>query len=79
MHHVISKNLRPNFAAMHQCVKSRQPQVAFARGSAAESSSMIPRYHNTLILCIKSMVLFFVQGSSKRKKFEIPETPNFQK
>ena len=59
MHHVISKNLRSDFAAMHRCVKSRQSQVAFTRGSAAESSSMIPRYHKILILCIKGMVLFF--------------------
>ena len=66
MHHVISKNLRSDFAAMHRCVKSRQSQVAFARGSAAESSSMIPRYHKILILCINSMVLFFfVRGSTR--------------
>ena len=58
MHHVISKNLWSDFAVMHGCVKSRQSQVAFARGSAAESSSMIPRYHKILILCINSMVLF---------------------
>ena len=61
MHHVISKSLRPDFAAMHRCVKSRQLQAAFARGSAAESSSMIPRYHKILILCINS---FFIQSSS---------------
>ena len=66
MHHVVSKNLRPDFAAMHRCVKSRQSQVAFASGSAAESSSMIPRYHKILILCINSLhgsfFFFFVQG-----------------
>ena len=64
MHHVISKNLQSDFAAMHRCVKSRQSQVAFARGSAAESSALIPRYHKILILCINRMVLFFVQGST---------------
>ena len=32
MHHVISKNLQSDFAAMHRCVKLRQSQVAFARG-----------------------------------------------
>ena len=62
MHHVISKTLQPDFAAMHRCVKSRQSQVAFARGSAAESSTLIPRYHKILILCISSMVLFFCPG-----------------
>ena len=30
MHHVISKNLQSDFAAIHRCVKSRQSQVAFA-------------------------------------------------
>ena len=63
MHYVILKNLQSDFAAMHRCVKSRQSQVAFARGFAAESSSLIPRYHKILILCINRMVLFFVQGS----------------
>ena len=29
MHHVISKNLRSDFTAMHRCVKSRQSEVAF--------------------------------------------------
>ena len=50
---------------MQRCVKSRQSQVAFARGSAAESSPLIHRYHNILILCISCMVLFFffVPGS----------------
>ena len=61
MHHVISKNLQSDFAALHRCVKS---QVAFARGSAAESNTLIPRYHKILILCTRSMVLFFVQGSN---------------
>ena len=59
MNHVISKSLQSDFAVMHRCVKSRQSQVAFARGSAAESSALIPRYHKILILCISSMVLFF--------------------
>ena len=53
-------------AAMHWCVKSRQSQVAFAHGSAAESSAVIPRYQRILILFNSSMVLFFfVQGSIK--------------
>ena len=38
MHHVISKNLQSDFVAMHRGMKSRQSQVAFARGSGAESS-----------------------------------------
>ena len=59
MDHVISKNLRSDFAAMHRCVKSRQSQVAFACGSATESSTVIPQYHKILILCISSMVFFF--------------------
>ena len=65
MHHVMSKNLRTGFAAMHRCVKSWQSQVAFARGPAAESSTLIPRYHKILILCICRMgfFFFFVQGS----------------
>ena len=63
MHHVISKNLQSDFAAMHRCVKSRQSQVAFARCSAAEWSTLMPQYHKILTLCISSMVLFFVQGS----------------
>ena len=58
MHHVISKNLQCDFAAMQRCVKSRQSHVAFARGFAAKSNTLIPRYHNILILCIRSMVLF---------------------
>ena len=76
MHHVISKNLRSNFAAMHRCEKSRQSQVAFARGSTAESSTGISRYHKILILCISSMVLLlskvvreclYVDGNEERK------------
>ena len=58
MHHVISKNVQSDFSAMHRCVKSRQSQVAFARGFAAESSTLIPQYHKILILCINRMVLF---------------------
>ena len=43
-----------------RCIDAwRQLQVAIARGSAAESSTLIPRYHKILILCISSMVLFF--------------------
>ena len=68
MHHAISKNLQSDFAAMHRCVKSRQSQVAFARGFAAVSSALIPRYHKILILCINRMVLFFVQGSTTLAK-----------
>ena len=45
--------------------------VAFAHGSAAESSTLIPRYHKILILCIKSMVLFFVQGSTLQTKLQL--------
>ena len=71
MHHVISKNLQSDFAAMHRCVKSRQLQVAFARGFAAESSTLIPRYHKILILCISSMVLFFVQGITFGEKLKL--------
>ena len=67
MNHVISKNLEPDFTAVHRCVKSRKSQVAFARGFAAESSALIPRYHKILILCISSMVLFFVQGSTQQE------------
>ena len=64
MHQVISKNLQSDFATMHRCMKSRQLQVGFAHDSAAESSTLIPRYQKILILCISSMVLFFfVQGS----------------
>ena len=55
MHHVISKNLRPDFAAMHRCVKSRQSEVAFARGFAAESRFWF--YAST------AWFFFFVQGS----------------
>ena len=62
MHQVISKNLQSDFATMHRCMKSRQLQVGFAHDSAAESSTLIPRYHKTLILCISSMVLFFCPG-----------------
>ena len=44
-------------------------EVAFARCSAAESSTVIPRYHKILILCISSMVLlfFFVFVQSSRR------------
>ena len=63
MHHVISKKLQSDTTAMHRCVKSQQSQVAFARGSAAESSTVGPRYHKILILCISSMVLFFFFSS----------------
>ena len=41
-----------------RCMKSRQLQVGFAHDSAAESSTLIPQYHQILILCISSMVLF---------------------
>ena len=58
---VMSKNLQSDFTAMHRCVKSWQSQVAFARGSAAESSTLIPRYHEIMILCISSMVLFLTR------------------
>ena len=63
MHQVMSKNLQSDFATMHRSMKSRELQVGFAHDSAAESSTLIPRYHKILILCISSMVLFFVQGS----------------
>ena len=65
MHHLILKNLQSDFAAMHRCVKSRQTQVTFARGSAAESSTLIPRYHKSLILCISSVVLFLSRVVSR--------------
>ena len=58
MHHMITKNLQSEFPAMHRCEKSQQSQVPFARGSAAESSTLIPRYHKILILYINSMVLY---------------------
>ena len=64
MHQLISKNLQSDFATMHRCMKLRQLQVGFAHDSAAESSTLIPRYHKILILCISRLVLFFfVQGS----------------
>ena len=77
MHQVISKILRSDFTAMHQCVTSRQSQVALARGSAAESSTLIPRYHKILILCISSMVLFFVQGGRSLKPTNLNFTRTF--
>ena len=67
MDHVISKNLRPDFAAMQRCVKSPESQVAFARGSAAESSSMILWYHKILIYASTAWFLFFVHGSRSYK------------
>ena len=60
MHQVILKNLQSDFATMHRYMKSWQLQVGFAHDSAAESSTLIPRYHKVLILCISSMVLFFL-------------------
>ena len=47
-------------------MKSRQSKVAFASGSAAKSSTLIPQYHREdSDSCISSMVLFFfVQGST---------------
>ena len=56
-------------AAIHWGVKSRQSQVAFARGSTAESSTPIPRYHKILIYAsvawffLSRVVYFMVQYS----------------
>ena len=48
---------------MQRCMKSRQLQVVFTRGSVAESNSLIPLYHKILIY--DNSFFFFGQGSTK--------------
>ena len=42
MHHVVLKNLRSDFAAMHPCVKSRQSQVREPRSFAVLQMNRAP-------------------------------------
>ena len=78
MYRVILKNLQFDFATIHRCVKS---QVTYARGSAAESSTLIPQYHKILIyasaawffffLFLFLFFFFFVQGSITCKQHDL--------
>ena len=80
MHHVISKNLQSDFAAIHRCVKSRQWQLPLPQlhaPASIEASHVRSRFRSRMKHLDSSIsqdsdcmhqlhcsFLFFVQGSS---------------
>ena len=67
INHVISKNLKSDFPAMLQCMKSQQSQVMFARGCAAESNGLILWYDKLCGKC-EECVLAQVNEWTERER-----------